>query len=176
MESPLCQLVYASQSTFASSDPKSGIDLEVGRILGQSRRNNPRLGIGGVLYYGDGHFFQVLEGPRSAVQSLYDSIRQDPRHCNSTVLSHAMIKDRVFGDWSMKYIPADPAVKAQLRQYCHGRFDPFAFDQSMIERMVNLLNRSQSLDQPEPAPSPAPASGWRKIWSWLRLPGLDRGV
>ena len=48
--SDLQRMVYASRATFASSRQGSGIELEVARILMQSRRNNPRRGLAGALY------------------------------------------------------------------------------------------------------------------------------
>ena len=60
--SKLVQLIYASRATFAPNLASGGIEKEVGRVLVQSRRNNPKKEIGGVLYYGDGCFFQCLEG------------------------------------------------------------------------------------------------------------------
>ena len=42
--SDLQRMVYASRATFAPSLQGSGIELDVARILMQSRRNNPRRG------------------------------------------------------------------------------------------------------------------------------------
>jgi hypothetical protein len=67
----LQRMVYASRATFAPSRQGNGIDVEVARILMQSRRNNPRRGLVGALYYGDGAFFQCLEGEPAAIDEVY---------------------------------------------------------------------------------------------------------
>ncbi|WP_426415374.1 BLUF domain-containing protein [Aestuariirhabdus sp. LZHN29] len=169
---PLTRLIYASKASFKRHRRDTGIDLEVGRILGQSRRNNPRLEIGGVLYYGDGHFFQVLEGPREAVQDLYRQIIEDPRHTSSTILSSEHIEQRLFDDWSMKYIPAERAIRSQLAAAGHPQFDPFAFDHAMIQHMVHLLHEGLNAN-PESGLASLVRGGWKRLWLRLRLGGGD---
>ena len=70
--SQLYQLAYASQSNVSLGD--KGINLEIGRILTKSKNNNSKKAIGGVLYYADGHFFQVLEGDKEAIESLFAKV------------------------------------------------------------------------------------------------------
>jgi hypothetical protein len=66
----LYRLVYASRATVVTVDDAS-VNANLARILMQSRKNNPPQGLVGALYYADGCFFQVLEGPRAAVDALY---------------------------------------------------------------------------------------------------------
>ena len=72
-------------------------------ILAQARRNNEAHGITGLLLYHDGNFFQVLEGPRDAVESCYGRILADPRHRGQILLLSNSAPARRFGDWSMAY-------------------------------------------------------------------------
>jgi hypothetical protein len=46
---------------------------------------------------------QVLEGEQSAVQSLLDSIRCDPRHHGLLVLIRGPQETRQFREWSMAF-------------------------------------------------------------------------
>ena len=48
-------------------------------ILAQAQANNPEQGITGVLCQGQGFFFQVIEGERSRVNTLYRRISADKR-------------------------------------------------------------------------------------------------
>ncbi|WMS87871.1 BLUF domain-containing protein [Pleionea litopenaei] len=102
MQNQLIRLTYASTATF-KTDIKGGIESEVARILLQSRRNNSRIAVGGVLHYGDGYFFQCLEGDESAVKSTLQRISQDQRHRDVQILLNVQIQRRLFEDWSMKY-------------------------------------------------------------------------
>ena len=70
----LVRLMYASRAVAAFDHE------ELHSILRQSRRNNPTLGVTGVLCWSQGLFLQVLEGGRSAVNRLYIRIAADPRH------------------------------------------------------------------------------------------------
>lgn len=56
--SELIRLVYASRAAFKPAPVKQGVEPSVARILIQSRRNNSHENIGGVLYFGDVHFFR----------------------------------------------------------------------------------------------------------------------
>ena len=58
--SSLIRLIYVSRANFEPAKESGGIEPTVARILMQSRRNNPKEQIGGVLYFGDGYFFQCL--------------------------------------------------------------------------------------------------------------------
>ena len=72
-------------------------------LLAQARTNNARLGITGLLLYGEGAFLQLLEGPRDAVESLYATIREDSRHTLCMVLDEDAHVPRLFGDWRMAF-------------------------------------------------------------------------
>ena len=92
------QLVYVSAATehFGAA--------ELGELLDKARIKNSELGISGVLLFRDNSFFQVLEGHQESVQSLYDRIRQDPRHDQTLVLSERTLSDRNFGAWAMGFV------------------------------------------------------------------------
>ena len=73
-------------------------------ILAKSEKNNAELGITGLLVILDKKFFQVLEGPSTALNTLYEKIMRDLRHKNPKLLSYAPIHERHFTEWSMKGI------------------------------------------------------------------------
>ena len=137
--SELMQLIYASRATFAPSRESAGIEPKVARILAQSRKNNPKRAIGGVLYYGDGCFFQCLEGEKSAVDLVFERIKLDPRHTAVKVLASFRVDRRTFEDWSMKYVPVERDVAELLKNHGMKEFDPYRFDAAMIDEMLVLL-------------------------------------
>jgi hypothetical protein len=98
----MIRLLYYSQAT-------PGIqDQEVRDILQTARRNNPGLGLTGVLVYGGGLFVQLLEGPEAAVLRQYVKILDDRRHGNCQIIHISPAEERMFQDWSMGAIEADP--------------------------------------------------------------------
>jgi hypothetical protein len=169
----LVRLVYASEATFTGNSAAQGIELEVGRILTESRRNNARAQVGGVLYYGNGYFFQCLEGERDNVVKTYQRICTDPRHKNAKILLKGFTKRRLFQDWSMKYLPAEKNLRDFLAQHGLSEFSPFDYDREMVGRLLiffqqakesgELAERAENQHQ-KPAVTPAHSS-WRKLFN-----------
>lgn len=138
--SDLVQVVYVSRATFKPMPTAAGgVEPHVARILQQSRTNNPRLGIGGVLYYGEGSFFQCLEGERPVVEALIEKLRMDDRHKDFRIIHQVDIEERQFTDWSMKYIPTSDVVKGLLKQAGYQRFDPYQFDGAMVRKLLKTF-------------------------------------
>ncbi len=135
----LIQVVYISRSTFVRSENFKGIEPSVGRILLKSRTNNRRINVTGVLYFGDGCFFQCLEGEPASVDELLLKLEKDSRHHDITVLSRKLIKTRSFGDWEMKFVAIEESMTKLLESRGFQRFDPYRFDGPMVESVLNLL-------------------------------------
>jgi len=93
----MIQISYISKATQSMSQD----DLE--EILRTSRENNGRLGITGMLLYGNNTFVQILEGEEKAVHELIGKIKRDPRHADFHVLKKKTIDRREFADWSMDF-------------------------------------------------------------------------
>lgn len=96
-----------------SSEAAAGIsEAEAVQIQIAARRNNQQRGVSGVLIFDGAVFCQVLEGEQSVVTELLSKIESDPRHANFKVFHRADIEERVFSDWSMAYLSANPATLA----------------------------------------------------------------
>ncbi len=143
----LVRLAYASEATFNAQPLERGIEPNVARILLASRRNNPRHGLVGGLYYGNDCFFQYLEGDETEVRAVYEKIQQDPRHRNIKTLIEEPINRRTFTNWSMKYVPVANDVTRFLRENRLKRFDPFSFDRALCEQMIELVRASSHDDK-----------------------------
>lgn len=75
----------------------------VHNLLVEARRANRRDAITGLLVAGSGHYLQVIEGPSSAVEALYDRIQRDDRHIAVASFSKQQVSERSFGSWSMAF-------------------------------------------------------------------------
>ena len=140
--SQLIQLVYASRSTFVVSKDFKGIGPNVGRIPLQSRKNNKRLGLGGVLYFGEGNFFQCLEGDADSVDELYRKILVDPRHHDLKKLSRKDVDQRSFTNSDMKFVPLEEPMGHLLQARGYQGFDPHSFDAPRVEHVPGLLQEA----------------------------------
>lgn len=147
--SNLIQIVYISRSTFAPTNMTTGIEPNVARILAKSRVNNRKRELVGVLYFGDGCFFQCLEGEKEVVEDLYKKLEQDDRHTDLKILSSKPIAERSFAEWSMKYVPLEEPMKSLMLSNGYPQFDPYRFDAEMIEKVLNLLLVSGTESAPD---------------------------
>lgn len=153
----LQQFVYISRANFAAHRQGRGVPPEVGRILIQSRLNNPRRGLVGALYYGNGCFFQCLEGGAQAIDALYADLLKDPRHRDLKVLHRQDIRQPSFSEWEMKYVPDAAQVRDLMRRRGRVDFDPYRFDPATVGAMVELLRKGA--DGMPPAERVEPAVG-----------------
>lgn len=108
----LVRLFYVS----AILAPISAVDVQV--ILGASQIRNRRLDVTGMLAQSDGHFAQVLEGRREAVDAVMARISRDSRHGAVRVLLEESITRRQFAHWAMGLIRRDDL--ADELQRWHG--------------------------------------------------------
>lgn len=120
----LFHCIYCSASTSVELSRD-----ELDRLLAACRDNNARVGITGMLLYQNRSFFQVLEGDRTAVESLYGKIAHDKRHARVKKIIAEPIQDRDFGAWTMGF----PKVSAQELATIPGLNDFFTRGDSYIE-------------------------------------------
>ena len=73
------------------------------KILQSSHRNNPALGVTGMLLYCKGKFIQVLEGERDTIHGLYLKIVKNLLHTDAHVLLEGRLSSRNFSSWTMGY-------------------------------------------------------------------------
>lgn len=107
----LVRCLYASRPAV----PITGAVLNA--ILNQSRKNNPALGVTGLLCVSDEVFMQVLEGGRDEVCELYNTIVRDTRHQLVRLLSYEEITERGFANWTMGQVNISKINPALLLKY-----------------------------------------------------------
>jgi len=114
------ELVYTS-----IAHPHAMQSAELERILVGARKNNSAQGITGLLIYGRGEFVQLLEGPREAVQQVFNEIiSRDQRHGGVSLVWEQAVAQRSFAEWWMGFAHAgglDAPVSPGLEGYLqHG--------------------------------------------------------
>ncbi len=99
------------------SDAAEGLDEEaVTAILKSAEKNNPALGITGILVFGGGVFAQVLEGPERGVLGKYVQVMGDSRHRNCRIVHITTTVERLFEGVSMAALQALPMELAQIAE------------------------------------------------------------
>ncbi len=136
----LVRLLYASRA----AEPLTQAVLDA--IMAQSRKNNPELGLTGLLAVADDVFIQVLEGGRDAVCELYNAIVRDPRHTQVRLLVYEEISERAFGGWTMGQVQMAKVNKAQMLKYfTRARLDPFTTTGKATMALLNDLVASAAI-------------------------------
>ncbi len=151
----MIQITYLSSATRAMSQE----DLE--DILRTARDNNARLGVTGMLLYGNKTFIQILEGEEGVVNDLVKTIKRDPRHTNFQIVKKKPIDQHEYADWSMGFKRVSgqdfQAVKGleQLKDTdfnaaflgSHGSLVDCLMDHFRKERQKQISHEELSLDE-----------------------------
>lgn len=82
------------------------VDLDLAEqleISADAAARNGKRHISGYLLMDDSLFVQFLEGKEESVRSLFEKIRNDPRHNQVEVLAEGTAEARRFGAWAMGF-------------------------------------------------------------------------
>jgi hypothetical protein len=107
----LHELIYTSFATIEMDEN------ELADLLELSREKNVRLNISGLLVSYKREFIQLLEGERSDIFSLYETICKDERNQQNQLLWDGKIEERSFTDWSMAFLNVKDIDKSKLKAY-----------------------------------------------------------
>lgn len=126
-------LIYISTST------RFFEECDLAEMLEQSRQQNARAGITGVLLYNKGTFFQVLEGEEEQVDKTFEKIKADPRHHNIIKMKKGHITERNFSDWSMGFTISASRSLAHVPGFVDPSKQDFFYKYNSDHPAVNLL-------------------------------------
>lgn len=153
--SDLYEVIYLSTRSEGLTD-----QVIVDEIVLPSGIKNRHLDITGCLWFSDERFLQILEGPREAVEQVYDAIMADDRHHAIATISKSPITHRSFARWGMRALRGDEQNQIdQLIKYHAPTFHrrpakparrPAPQEQPLIEQVRSFLI---SLSQADPSPS-----------------------
>ncbi|MGM8897729.1 BLUF domain-containing protein [Psychrobacter sp. 1Y4] len=115
-ELELYQFVYVSRITSTGLSGASTLN----DIAEFSIKNNKSDNITGVLCYGNGYFFQCVEGTEQVLTNLKNRLLLDDRHKDIQTLDFSAISERGFTGWSLRsiilerWMVNDPKAKALM--------------------------------------------------------------
>ncbi|MEE4278246.1 MAG: BLUF domain-containing protein [Halieaceae bacterium] len=113
-------------------------DAEVDRLIEFSQRRNVARGITGVLVFGNGVFFQWVEGPPTEVQKLVASLHGDSRHHDIVELDRSIDRrERLYPGWEMELVEADD-IRAVLLDALESTED--ASNVAALKRILGHLD------------------------------------
>lgn len=134
----LVRLIYVSKTT-----PSTDLS-DLSGLLKKARSKNEELGITGLLCHDREYFVQWLEGPRAAVNELYNTILRDYRHGEVTILEYSEVHQRNFGEWAMGYVYSAHIDKDLVLKYSPtARFDPFEMSAESVRHFLMDFGKRQ---------------------------------
>jgi methanogenic corrinoid protein MtbC1 len=95
---PLVTLCYQSR---AKRQPSSD---DLAELVREARKRNKQFGVTGMLVHEGGRFYQWLEGPETALEGLWSSIKQDDRHEDIELLGEGVTPVRLFSEWDLRFL------------------------------------------------------------------------
>lgn len=130
------RLCYASQAI----KPDQLVRQDLMDIINEAVHFNAQHHIYGVLYYGNGYFFQCLEGNKEDLDYLYyQRILNDSRHQDTKLLHLDNIEQIQFSSWNMKFAPYHQGIRDFMQQYGKTEFDPFILSKDNLNQFLDLL-------------------------------------
>ena len=138
-------LVYQSYATVPFGD------LQLAKLLTQSRAFNASHGLTGVLLYSQGNIMQLLEGSKANVRAVFSRITQDLRHSQVIKLADGPSTHRLFAQWSMGFHAVDPATFKYLTGYVNPNDENYLgdnidwLDAELYELLASFVSDSHRL-------------------------------
>ncbi|MCK8522202.1 BLUF domain-containing protein [Aquimarina sp. D1M17] len=78
-------------------------DMNVTELMDHVKHRNTDLEITGILIYSEGNFFQVLEGEKDIIHSIFNKIKNDTRHYNIIKILDKEIEDHSFSKYHSSF-------------------------------------------------------------------------
>ena len=123
---------------YISAGAEEQTEEAVEAILSVSRARNAIAGVTGLLVGGGNWWIQLLEGERPALEPVWTSIRNDPRHSPVVLVQRRPLRHRGFAGWSMQFERSDDeGFTARLEELTGGIGDPRLKDQ--VRRFYRLF-------------------------------------
>ncbi len=95
---PFATLCYQSR---AKQRPSAD---DLAQLVLEARERNRQFGVTGMLVHEGDRFFQWLEGPGTALEGLWSSIRRDDRHSDIELLGEGVTPIRLFSEWDLIFL------------------------------------------------------------------------
>ena len=132
----LLRAAFCSEANFSSwADPR-GLELEISRIMYPSPRTDADHLCGGIFHEGNRYFLQCIEGPRHAVERLWQRNVDDARHRNQKLIIVEPISQRLFPGNTMSYVSMRGQLIDLLQHRGVSGFNPYHIDAELLAEFL----------------------------------------
>lgn len=133
--SDLYQLVYISRITSTGLSGASTLN-DIAEI---AIKNNTVDEVTGILCYGNGYFFQCIEGSEQALTNLKNRILMDDRHKDMQTLGFAAIAKRRFTGWSLRSMTLERWMLSDSKVKALMPFKPYEWGSTQWHQFLDVL-------------------------------------
>lgn len=119
----------------------------VNSMLEVARSRNAAEGVTGALMFNEGRFTQILEGSKTAVSEIFESIKKDSRHTEVSVIATQTIENRRFETWAMAFVGKSESARRYYRDIIGSR--DFEWKRVNNDKLCQLLLDLIELDAVE---------------------------
>ena len=133
--SDLCQLVCLSHITSTSLASASTLNDIAEVAIERNQADN----ITGILCYGNGYFFQCVEGSEQALTNLKNRLLVDDRHKDLKILDFSAIAERRFAGWSLRSITLERWMMNEPKLKSFMPFKPHTWEVNGWQQFLDIL-------------------------------------
>ena len=131
----LCQLVYLSQITATGLSNSSTLN-DIAEVANKLNKIDD---ITGILCYGNGYFFQCVEGTEQALTNLKNRLLVDDRHKDLKIFDFSAIDERRFEGWSLRSITLERWMVNEPRLKSFMPFRPDSWEPNEWQQFLDIL-------------------------------------
>lgn len=131
----LHQFMYISRITSTGLSGASTLN----DIAETAIKNNKINAITGILCYGNGYFFQYVEGTEQALTNLKNQLLMDDRHKDLKILEFSTIDQRRFQNWSLRSIILERWLFKEPKLKHLMPFKPYNWSLEQTKDFLNTL-------------------------------------
>ena len=131
----LCQLVYLSHITSTGLASASTLNDIAEVAIERNQADN----ITGILCYGNGYFFQCVEGSEQALTNLKNRLLVDDRHKDLKILDFSAIAERRFAGWSPRSITLERWMMNEPKLKSFMPFKPHTWEVNGWQQFLDIL-------------------------------------
>ena len=133
--SELYQLVYLSHITSTGLINSSTLN-DIAEVANNLNKVDS---ITGILCYGNGYFFQYVEGTEQALTNLKNRLLVDDRHKDLKILDFSAIDERRFEGWSLRSITIERWMFNEPKLKAFMPFKPDLWNSDEWQRFLDIL-------------------------------------
>ena len=131
----LCQLIYLSHITATGLSNSSTLN-DIAEVANKLNKIDD---ITGILCYGNGYFFQCVEGTEQALTNLKNRLLVDDRHKDLKIFDFSSIDERRFEGWSLRSITLERWMVNEPRLKNFMPFRPDSWEPNEWQQFLDIL-------------------------------------